>query len=110
MTSPNCEPLAIDGVPAAQWIGGRRRQLVERVLARLAASSPDADLPWIVGYNIDLFVRALQNPEDRPVTEDDAADLVASAARRASEGQPVENLMRDYQLQRRLGSGPGRGR
>ncbi len=90
--------LRIAGTPAAQWIQDRRRQLVERVLARLAGSSPDADLAWIVGYNIDLFVRSLQNPEDRPVTEEDAADLVASAARRASEGQPVENLMRDYQL------------
>ncbi|MFG3168552.1 PucR family transcriptional regulator [Streptomyces sp. NPDC048200] len=98
MTSPKSEPVTIDGVPAAQWLSRRRRALVDRVLERLAGSSPDADLPWIVGYNIDLFVRALQNPEDRPVTEDDAADLVASAARRASEGQPVENLMRDYQL------------
>ncbi|WP_406367449.1 PucR family transcriptional regulator [Streptomyces sp. NBC_00645] len=54
--------------------------------------------PWIVGYNLDLFIRSLEGPADRPVTEDDAADLVASAARRAGEGPPVENLMRDYQV------------
>ncbi|MYQ42425.1 MULTISPECIES: helix-turn-helix domain-containing protein [unclassified Streptomyces] len=101
MTSPKPEPLLINGVHAAQWIRDRRRSLVDRVLAGLTGADsrrPDADLPWIVGYNLDLFVRSLEGAADRPVTEDDAADLVASAARRASEGQPVENLMRDYQV------------
>ncbi|MFF7333383.1 helix-turn-helix domain-containing protein [Streptomyces sp. NPDC008150] len=101
MTSPKDVPLTINGVVASRWIRDRRRALVDRVLSRLAdpgSRRPDTDLPWIVGYNIDLFVRALEDPEARPVTEDDAADLVASAARRAGEGQPVENLMRDYQI------------
>ncbi len=101
MTSPKSAPLLINGVHAAQWLRDRRQSLVDRVLSGLAqpgSGQPDADLPWIVGYNLDLFVRFLEGPEDRPVTEDDAADLVASAARRAGEGQPVENLMRDYQV------------
>ena len=96
---------AIGGMPAARWIRTHRQELLNLALTELthpAASTGepahhDADLHWIIGYNIDLFARALEQPS-LPVTEDEAAELAASAARRAADGQPVENLMRAYQI------------
>lgn len=56
----------------------------------------DAELRWIIGHNVDLFVRTLRTGHT-DFDEDDAPDLVASAARRASQGSPIEELLHDYQ-------------
>lgn len=106
MTSPNTSSLSLGGLPAPQWLRTHRQQLVDRAIAALADRTPtgepepnrvyDAQLRWIVGHNVDLFVRFLES--GRPLEEEDAPDLVASAARRASEGSAVEELLHDYQV------------
>ncbi|WP_405966612.1 helix-turn-helix domain-containing protein [Streptomyces sp. NBC_00015] len=110
MTSPkssNAAPLPLlEGQPAAAWLRDHRDELVELALDALAdqdgtAPGPvrrrDPELRWIIAYNADAFVRALEQG-NTSVQEDDVADLVASAARRAGEGEPVEHLLRDYQI------------
>lgn len=106
MTSPKTTALWLGGEPGSQWLRRHRHQLVDRALAALAERTPtgepepdrvhDAQLRWIVGHNVDLFVRFLEN--GRPLEEEDAPDLVASAARRASEGSAIEGLLHDYQV------------
>ena len=97
----------LDAMPAADWLRDRRQPLIARALDALAEQPPtgapdptrvhDAELRWIIGYNLDLFVRTLET--DRPdFDEEDAPDLVASAARRASDGSAVEELLHDYQV------------
>jgi len=61
----------------------------------------DPELRWIISYNLDLFARSLEaadRGEAMPLSEEAAPDLVASAARRASEGSGVESLLHDYQV------------
>jgi hypothetical protein len=94
------------GEPAPEWLRAHRPQLVDRAIVALAARTPtgepepkrvhDAQLRWIVGHNLDLFIRFLAS--GRSLGEEDAPDLVASAARRASEGSAVEELLHDYQV------------
>src|SRR6476620_2367315 len=96
-----------DRLPAADWLQARRQTLVSRALEALAEQPPtgapdpqrvhDPQLRWIIGYNLDLFIRMLLEGR-RSFDEEDAPDLVASAARRASEGSPVEDLLHDYQV------------
>lgn len=90
----------IDGRPAAVWLRSHRRELVDRALAGLSARggsarTRDAQLRWIVDYNVVLFIRTLEEP-DLALDEAVAADLVASAANRAGEGSPIEDLLEDY--------------
>ncbi|MER5325917.1 PucR family transcriptional regulator [Streptosporangium roseum] len=104
MTAPNPSPR-LQGRPAAEWLREHRSELVARALDALAAQdhgAPDPvrlrnpELRWIVEYNADAFIHALEIGRTM-LEEDDVADLVASAARRAADGEPVENLLRDYQ-------------
>ncbi|MFD8110311.1 PucR family transcriptional regulator [Streptomyces microflavus] len=110
MNSPKDLPAEpsplLEGRPAATWLREHRDELVELALDALADQDGtvpepgrrhDPELRWIIAYNVDAFVRALERGNTN-VQEDDVADLVASAARRAGEGEPVEHLLRDYQI------------
>jgi hypothetical protein len=90
----------IDGQPASTWVREHQRSLVGRALAGLRnaeepGGSRDQQLQWIVDYNLGLFVRFLDEP-GLTLDEVAAADLVASAANRAGEGNPIESLLQDY--------------
>jgi hypothetical protein len=106
VTSPKPHALYLEGEPAPGWLRSHRQVLVDRAITALAERSSagepepgrvhDPQLRWIVGHNIDLFVRFLES--GGPLEEGDAPDLVASAARRASEGSAIEELLHDYQV------------
>jgi len=99
---PNPRPsiARIDGVDAADWIVAHRRDLVATALAELADATVGDDierasqLRWIMDYNVALFARVFSG--DAVLDETSAAELVASAALRASEGSPVEILLETY--------------
>ena len=102
MTSPaqSAATWRIDGQPAVYWLRTHRRAQVDRALAELSATqqvdrNQGLQLRWIVDYNVGLFIRLLEDP-DLVLDETLAADLVASAANRASEGAPIESLLQDY--------------
>lgn len=110
MTSPDPAVLgqvpALQGLPAAAWLRGHRDELIACTLDALAEQAGDVpdpsrrsdpELRWIITYSLDAFIRAVDRGSTG-VDEDDVADLVASAARRAGEGEPIENLLRDYHI------------
>jgi hypothetical protein len=90
----------IDGIPATEWILAHRRELVDTALAELRDSSVGDDteraaqLRWIMDYNVGLFARVFSG--EIMLDENAASELVASAAVRAGEGYPVENLLETY--------------
>lgn len=80
------------------WLRTQQRGLVHAALMGLSTQSEperhrEAQLRWICDYNVTLFLRML---DGSVIDEESAADLVASAARRASEGSPIEALLQDY--------------
>ena len=102
MTSPEqlptqpADPLVGDSLRG--WLAAHHRLLVDAALAALAdPSDPDPErmtqLRWICDYNVALFLRMLDGVR---IDEAEASALVASAAERASEGRPIETLLRDY--------------
>ncbi|GAA1996628.1 helix-turn-helix domain-containing protein [Microbacterium pumilum] len=99
MTSPNRrepELWTIGGRAADEWLAEHRRDLVMASLRQLKPERDQAaELRWIVDYNIGLYIQMLGTP-DLTLNEEAAGDLVASAARRASEGAPIEEVMRNY--------------
>ncbi|MFF1649150.1 hypothetical protein [Streptomyces sp. NPDC058240] len=109
MTSPEHVPggrPVLEGRPAAAWLRAHRDDLIACALDALAeqeGQAPDPlrrrnpELRWIVAYNVDALISAIDRGSTR-VEEDDVADLVASAARRAGEGDPIKHLLRDYQI------------
>ncbi|MFJ5991443.1 PucR family transcriptional regulator [Lentzea sp. NPDC092896] len=95
MTSPVPQ---VAGTNAVDWLLTHRRRLVDAALAEMRpAETPQvtAQLRWLIDVNIGLFSELLADP-GRIVDEEMAADLVASAATRAGEGSPIENLLQDY--------------
>lgn len=102
VTRPERAPIdvRIEQTPAAAWILAHRRELVEAALVTLRESTVGDDieresqLSWIMDYNVRLFVRVFGG--ESVLDESAASELVASAALRASEGFPVENLLETY--------------
>ncbi|MBB2943362.1 hypothetical protein FB565_003075 [Actinoplanes lutulentus] len=100
--------LTIEGTPAPEWVRAHRRTLSTHALqalsdhgaeaSRPAAPRRDPELRWIVEHNVDLFMLLLDRGPGGELTDEEAADLIASAARRASDGEPVEHLLIDYQI------------
>jgi hypothetical protein len=92
--------VRIGGVPATEWILAHRRELVDTALAELRDSAVGDDsqrvaqLRWIMDYNVGLFARVFTG--ETVLDEGSASELVASAAVRAGEGFPVENLLETY--------------
>ena len=93
-------PGRIDGRPAMEWVAAHQRDLVDAAMAELRDGTVGDDaeraaqLRWIMDYNIRLFVRVASGTAT--LDEETASELVASAALRASEGFPVENLLETY--------------
>ncbi|MDT0186060.1 helix-turn-helix domain-containing protein [Microbacterium sp. ARD31] len=97
---PPASSVRIEGVPATEWVLSHRRDLVDTALAELRDSVVGGDteraaqLRWIMDYNVGLFARVFSG--QTVLDEGAASELVASAAVRAAEGFPVENLLETY--------------
>lgn len=90
----------LNGQPASEWMKASEQRFAGRAVAAVqdgasTEAALTAEMRWIVGYNISLFNRLLDDP-DFELDEFSAADLVASAANRASEGHAIESVLSSY--------------